>query len=208
MDRMAEHTRHPEVLRELFEALGNDPFVVAECLAGPVLAERLVSDLSAQGRTMRFEPARTIDGSRRSMAAMPANVGYTLPNISDLCTDDTWAATSTINAPTARAQHTVVWTGSEMIVWGGSSGAGSLNTGGRYNPGTDSWAATSMINAPTARYLPTAVWTGTEMIVWGGGPGNFNTGGRYNPVTNTWLATSTTNAPLWSILSHSGLDRQ
>src|SRR5213592_723525 len=41
MDRMAKHTKQPEVLRELFEALDNDPFVVAECLARPVLAERL-----------------------------------------------------------------------------------------------------------------------------------------------------------------------
>src|ERR1700730_14313894 len=29
MDRMARHTRQPEVLQELFEALGNDPFVIA-----------------------------------------------------------------------------------------------------------------------------------------------------------------------------------
>src|SRR4029453_12081794 len=29
MDRMAQHTRQPKVLRELFEALGNDPFVIA-----------------------------------------------------------------------------------------------------------------------------------------------------------------------------------
>ena len=48
MDRMAQHTKQPEVLRELFEALGNDPFVIAECLARPVLTERLVADLSAQ----------------------------------------------------------------------------------------------------------------------------------------------------------------
>ncbi len=41
MDRMAKHTKQPEVLRELFEALGNDPFVIAECLARPVLAERV-----------------------------------------------------------------------------------------------------------------------------------------------------------------------
>ena len=40
---MAQHTKQPEVLRELFEALGNDPFVVAECLARPILAERLVT---------------------------------------------------------------------------------------------------------------------------------------------------------------------
>src|SRR5205807_9831624 len=37
MDRMAQHTRQPEVLRELFQALGNDPFVIAECLARPIL---------------------------------------------------------------------------------------------------------------------------------------------------------------------------
>ena len=42
MDRMAKHTRQPEVLRELFEALGNDPFVIAECLARPVLSKSLV----------------------------------------------------------------------------------------------------------------------------------------------------------------------
>ena len=41
MDRMAMHTKQPEVLSELFAALGNNPFVIAECLAHPVLAERL-----------------------------------------------------------------------------------------------------------------------------------------------------------------------
>src|SRR5206468_11376201 len=30
MDRMAQHTKQPEVLRELFAVLGNDPFVIAE----------------------------------------------------------------------------------------------------------------------------------------------------------------------------------
>ena len=53
-------------------------------------------------------------------------------------------ATSTANAPSGRAGHTAVWTGSEMIVWGGVSVHHCyLNTGGRYNPSTDSWTATS-----------------------------------------------------------------
>ena len=43
MDRMAKHTKQPEVLQELFKALGNDPLVIAECLAKPALAERLLS---------------------------------------------------------------------------------------------------------------------------------------------------------------------
>src|SRR6266699_6584525 len=44
MERMAIHTKKPEVLRELFAALGNDAFVIAECLARPVLAERLLTN--------------------------------------------------------------------------------------------------------------------------------------------------------------------
>ncbi len=38
-----------------------------------------------------------------------------------------------------------------MIVWGGDDRHAILNTGGRYNPGTDSWTATSTTNAPDAR---------------------------------------------------------
>jgi hypothetical protein len=46
---------------------------------------------------------------------------------------DSWTATSTINAPHERAGHTAVWTGSEMIVWGGFYfPVVTLNTGGRY----------------------------------------------------------------------------
>src|SRR2546428_3432666 len=92
------------------------------------------------------------------MAAVSAN--YTLPVISGqsdnsipsvACTDDTWTATSTTNAPAARRNHTAVWTGTEMIVWGGENGSSFLNTGGRYNPGTDSWTATSTTTPPAGR---------------------------------------------------------
>jgi hypothetical protein len=47
MERIASHTKQPAVLREIFAALGNDPFVIAECLARPVLAERLITELYA-----------------------------------------------------------------------------------------------------------------------------------------------------------------
>src|SRR5205823_3815267 len=80
---------------------------------------------------------------------------------------DTWSVTSTANAPTARDSHTAIWTGNEMIVWGGFNGD-PVNTGGKYNPVTDSWLATSTSNAPFARDGHTAVWTGSEMIIWGG----------------------------------------
>ena len=51
MDRMAKHTKQPEVLRELFQALGNDPLVIAECLARPILAERLFKSALASQNT-------------------------------------------------------------------------------------------------------------------------------------------------------------
>jgi N-acetylneuraminic acid mutarotase len=336
MDRMATHTKQPEVLRELFDALGNDPFVIAECLARPALAERLLTnwyahdqrihgDLKKRAETellahpsveqmkqlsgsyseielirtdggdgenrrpvehgvqlnshewdqtvqklaaifgnrpvaagsLRDESVRLADGSPAKAAALTQiktevlsalqedearfyatavidktyehlklatvswskepleawlarrenevpslmaapNGAYTLANITgDACVDDTWTATA--GSPDGRAYHTTVWTGSEMIVWGGQTGQSSYaNTGGRYNPSTDTWAALSTANAPVARYLHTAVWTGTEMIVWGGRdafPNYLNTGGRYNPTTDVWTGTSTTNAP-------------
>jgi hypothetical protein len=93
---------------------------------------------------------------------------------------DRWTDTSTTNAPSDRDFDTAVWTGSEMIVWGGQNVIGLLDTGGRYNPTTDTWTATATTNAPTARSAHTAVWTGSEMLVWGGGGTSYlNTGGRY-----------------------------
>lgn len=111
---------------------------------------------------------------------------------------DTWTATSVTNAPAARTGAFGVWTGSELIVWGGGDGGFTqLNTGGRYNPATDSWTSTTLTNAPSARAGHDSVWTGTEMIVWGGRSGNseINTGARYNPVSNSWSAVSTVGAP-------------
>src|SRR5215211_1058124 len=55
MDRMAKHTRQPEVLREVFDALGNDPFVIAECLARPTLAERLLTSWYAYDQYIHGE---------------------------------------------------------------------------------------------------------------------------------------------------------
>ena len=74
--------------------------------------------------------------------------------------------------PSARYLHTAIWTGTEMIVWGGGAGSGKiLNDGWRYNPTTDSWVPLSSAGAPSAWVMHTAIWTGTEMIVWRGGSG-------------------------------------
>src|SRR5436309_1402360 len=141
MERMAQHTKQPEVLRELFAALGDDPFVIAECLARPVLSEQLVT--SSYGYDQRLH------GTARPAVAA-ASASYTFPIMSDEpngCIDDTWTAISTTNVPSTRDGHTAVWTGTEMIVWGGIiDPINYTNTGGKYNPSTDSWTATNTTN--------------------------------------------------------------
>src|SRR5437667_10909530 len=112
---------------------------------------------------------------------------------------DTWLATTTTGAPIGREYHTAVWTGTEMIVWGGyrSTSVTYLNTGGRYDPSTDSWVATATTGAPDERSFHTAVWTGSEMIVWGGhdSAGELNAGGRYAPSTHASAAIRAANRP-------------
>jgi hypothetical protein len=310
VDRMTRETRAPEVLRELYAALGNDPTLIAETLARPILVDRLVRELYAgddrfhgslrrdaeralasargvsatewpgaryverrilRGKDRRGDPAasrehdvalsaeewedwarrlarrfgsvsgrppirqvsalqegpdrffvttvlsleagtavvassiwpkRSFDewwsGERAGMATelVPPVASYTVaaPTVS-ACTNDTWA--SGAGFPPGRYEHTAIWTGAEMIVWGGSDDITAYNTGSRYNPSTNSWTPTSTgANVPDARNYHSAVWTGVEMIVWGGE--GYNTGGRYDPTTDSWRATSIgTNVPQW-----------
>ena len=110
---------------------------------------------------------------------------------------DAWTATTTSGAPTARAGHVAVWTGSRMIVWGGWASGTGLQSGALYDPVTNTWAPTTTVGAPTARASTVAVWTGSRMIVWGGADdaGECNTGGIYDPETDTWTAITTVGAP-------------
>jgi hypothetical protein len=114
---------------------------------------------------------------------------------------DWWLPNSPLNDPPERYDHTAVWTGDEMLVWGGrrSPYDDVLGTGVRYDPRTDRWTDISVDDAPSAREFHTAVWTGSEMLVWGGSDRYWgtisNTGGRYDPATDTWEASSLLDAP-------------
>ena len=114
--------------------------------------------------------------------------------------NDTWSKISTNGAPSGRFSHTAVWTGTEMIIWGGSFWNGSevapLNDGACYNPRTDTWRTLSTNGAPVPRSSHTAIWTGSEMIVWGSGGGVVSSNGaRYNPSNDTWSSTSLSGSP-------------
>jgi N-acetylneuraminic acid mutarotase len=113
---------------------------------------------------------------------------------------NTWVATPTTSGvPTARLGHSAIWTGSEMIVWGGYDDLGLVSDGSRYSPATDAWTSLSSNLAPEPRSGHTAIWTGSEMIVWGGDGGESSdglaTGGRYAPSTDSWSPTTNSKAP-------------
>jgi hypothetical protein len=308
MDRMARMTKDPATLRELFAALNNDPYLIAECLARPVLADRLVrnwyaNDERFHGRTKakaaaalllsgngelslcsagrfekmayvlsegdgnpvpRGEGGRTLQAEKMALGEIPldskrfeqklrenpgeaapailretptcfilirvavktksrleietvsfpkrtlenwlgtiepkehAETGFStdfdfaLPALTATACSEGWNNGMLDNIPDPRYCHTAVWTGTEMIIWGGYGGS---YTGGRYNPSTDTWTPTSTgANCPSGRANHTAIWTGTEMIVWGGVDSDYNylnTGGRYNPSSDAWTPTST-----------------
>ncbi len=111
-----------------------------------------------------------------------------------------WQSTSLDNAPAARNGHTMVWTGSNLIVWGGQNYPTIFRSGAKFDT-INIWTTIDSLSAPDARRYHTAVWTGSKMIVWGGcdsqndPPGFFNSGGLYDPVSDSWSPTSMTNVP-------------
>ncbi len=91
----------------------------------------------------------------------------------------------------ARTAHSAVWTGAEMIVWGGAMGSYEVNTGGRYNPLTDTWTPTKNSEfggQPSPRRDHSAVWSGEKMLIFGGYGGGLHLDDlyAYDPATDVW----------------------
>src|SRR5438874_528245 len=86
MDRMAQHSKQPEVLEELFEALGNDPFVIAECLARPALSERLLTNWYAYDQRVHGDLKQRAEADLQAHlpAVASAEAGNTLEQMKQL----------------------------------------------------------------------------------------------------------------------------
>jgi N-acetylneuraminic acid mutarotase len=82
---------------------------------------------------------------------------------------DSWVSTSITNAPDARVSHTAVWTGSEMIVWGGNDDFNYFNTGGRYCVQSGPLPTPTPSITPTPSPTPTPTPPCTGGTVHGGG---------------------------------------
>jgi hypothetical protein len=85
----------------------------------------------------------------------------------------------------ARAGHSAVWTGAELIVWGGRD----HGDGAAFDPVEGTWRVLARSPlSPRSRHV--AVWTGVEMLVWGGEAGGgqypLADGAAYDPERNVW----------------------
>jgi hypothetical protein len=90
-----------------------------------------------------------------------------------------------------RSGPSSVWTGRELLVWGGlTSENRRLADGAALDPVANRWRALPPAPIGPRAYAP-AVWTGTEMLVWGGvvdGGSAAVDGAAYDPRTNRWRA--------------------
>ena len=80
---------------------------------------------------------------------------------------NSWRSLSTDGAPSPRYDASAVWTGTEMIVWGGTGPQGPLNDGAAYNPSTNTWRSIPPAPVP-GRCYQSGAWTGMSLLIWGG----------------------------------------
>jgi hypothetical protein len=110
---------------------------------------------------------------------------------------DAWTALP--EPPVGRRQSAAsVWTGTEWIVWGGTTGTTELADGAAWNPASQTWR--TLAPSPLSARRVRGVWTGKEMIVDAGSTGGepitgnnelaLADGGAYDPATDTWRTIS------------------
>lgn len=113
---------------------------------------------------------------------------------------DVWTPMASAGSPITRDQSSFLWTGSQLIVWGGADWGYTVeffNDGATYDPAQDVWTPISTEGAPSPRRYAFAEKVGGDVIIWAGSDmtGSLNTGGRYDLKTDTWKSMTTTNAP-------------
>ena len=163
---------------------------------GAVTAAKLAPGAVASNLNATGQSGVAAGGIVLSVAENPALVAAGYARLGTASIGDSWLPRHASGGPSERTYFSTVWTGEEMIIWGGLENGNPVNTGARYNPATNTWSPVATAGAPAARYTHTALWTGTRMLVWGGQGGVLHaTGGSYDPATNTWTPLNTTGAP-------------
>src|SRR5262245_62742235 len=96
LERMTSRTRDPQRLREIFEALGNDPYLIAETLVRETLVDRWVREAYARDPALHAHVREEAEEGRRrcgTIACMASMGGEVI--------EDTWTR-RTVSSPSAR----------------------------------------------------------------------------------------------------------
>ena len=110
---------------------------------------------------------------------------------------NSWRPMNTTGAPSSRVGHIAVWTGTRMIVFGGTDRSGGIRgTGGIYDPKTDSWETFSS-ELITQRTGMLAAWTGDELLIHGGRTREavFGAVTAFDPTTKAWRGLAVESSP-------------
>ncbi len=183
------------------QQLASAPYAMQARLAetvppGSITSAKLAAGAAAANLNATGQSGVAQDGVVLSSTDSPSLVSAGFVRAGTLPVGGTWDI-HPISPLAPRYRHSAVWTGTEMIVWGGSTFSPTpYGDGARYDPRTRQW--TALPPGGGIRSSHHAVWTGTEMIVWGGfgdGGGSLNSGARYNLTSDSWSATSTVGAP-------------
>lgn len=111
---------------------------------------------------------------------------------------DTWEAITALEAPAARSNAFMIWTGTGVLVWGGwNKDRVGMNDGAAFVPDQPTWTPLSTAQPPSARGCEPfrsgwKAWTGDRMIVAGGADINLVTKdlALYDPDSDPNLAWS------------------
>lgn len=100
------------------------------------------------------------------------------------------------DAPLARTEPHVAWTGNRLWVWGGRVNGQPVDSGALYDPVADAWSPLPSGNAPSARWGGASAWAGDRVVVWGGfGATYLGEGATFHPATMSWAPTPLVGAP-------------
>lgn len=108
-------------------------------------------------------------------------------------TTDSWRVMTEVGQPSLE-RTSAVWTGTELIIWGGCKFTGGTlldcnqRGGYRYSPDSDEWQPISQEGAPQPTVRAPSVWTGQEMIVYSGCGNAAGNIAAYDPMQDAWRA--------------------
>lgn len=93
----------------------------------------------------------------------------------------TWSSVPNSPVLSARRSAVAVWTGSEVIIFGGENSGTYYTDGAKLNLSSLTWTPITS-NSLITFSIHYSHWNGTEMFLFG------SSGFKYNPLTNSWSA--------------------